>query len=62
MSARDYVFPSRLDLGANISNIQVVKKSFVRKFWKVSGKEIVREVAQRRLEEVSFPQAQSLFV
>ena len=53
IGARDYVFPESSDLVEDIAKIQAVKKSFLRKFWKVSGREIVREAAQQRLEAVS---------
>ena len=53
IGARDYVFPEPSDLVEDIAKIQAVKKSFLRKFWKVSGREIVREAAQQRLEAVS---------
>jgi hypothetical protein len=53
ISAGDYVFPSYSDLSQNISNIQAVKKAFIRRYWKVAGREVVRNVAQSRLEAVS---------
>ena len=53
VGAWDYVFPEPSDLVEDIAKIQAVKKSFLRKFWKVSGREIVREAAQQRLEAVS---------
>ena len=49
IAARDYVFPGHSD----IAKVQAMKKSFLHKFWKVSGREVVREAAQRRLEDVS---------
>ena len=52
--SRDYAFPEYSDLEHDIAKVQTVKRSFLRKFWKVSGREIVREAAQRRLEEVCF--------
>ena len=54
MASRDYAFPEYSELEDDIARIQAVKKSFIRRFWKVSGREVVREVAQRRLEEVGF--------
>ena len=49
IAARDYVFLGHSD----IAKVQAMKKSFLHKFWKVSGREVVREAAQRRLEDVS---------
>ena len=51
ITACDYAFPTYSELEAEISRIQVVKKAFLRRFWKVSRREIVREVARKRLEE-----------
>jgi len=48
---RDYVFPGPSEL-EDIAKIQTVKKLFLRKFWKVSGREMAREAAQQRLEAV----------
>ena len=53
IASRDYVFPEHSELEENIAKVQAVKKSFLRKFWKVSGREVVREIAQRRMEEVN---------
>ena len=53
IGARDYVFPRPSEIEEDTAKIQAVKKSFIRKFWKVTGREIVREAAQRRLETVS---------
>ena len=55
IAARDYVFLGHSELEEDIAKVQAVKKSFLHKFWKVSGREIVREVALRKLEEVCFP-------
>lgn len=48
------MFLSHSELSVNISNVQAMKKSFVRRFWNVSGREIVWEVAPSHLEEVCF--------
>ena len=48
---RDYVFPGPSEL-EDIAKIQTMKKLFLCKFWKVSGREMVREAAQQRLEAV----------
>ena len=53
IAARDFVFPEHSELGGDIMKIQTVKKSFLRKFCKVSGQEVIREAAQRRLENLS---------
>jgi len=53
IAARDYVFPGHSELEEDIAKVQAVKKSFLRKFWKVYGCEAVREAVQRRLEDVS---------
>lgn len=53
LASADYVFPEYLELEVNVAKIQAVKKSFVRKFWKVAGRKTMRDVARSRLEEVS---------
>ena len=50
---RDYVFLGPSELKEDTTKVQTVKKLFLRKFWKVSGREMVREAAQQRLEAVS---------
>ena len=52
IGARDYGFPEPSELDEDTAKIQAVRKSFLRKFWKVSGREMVRETAQQRLEVV----------
>ena len=49
---RDYVFLEPSELEEDTAKVQAVKKLFLRKFWKVSGREMVREAAQQRLEAV----------
>ena len=49
---RDYVFPEPSELEEDTAKVQAVKKLFLRKFWKLSGREMVREAAQQRLEAV----------
>jgi len=49
---RDYVFPEPSELEEDTAKVQAVKKLFLRKFWKVSGREMVREAAQQRLEAI----------
>ena len=49
---RDCVFPGPSELKEDTAKVQTVKKLFLRKFWKVSGREMVREAAQQRLEAV----------
>ena len=53
IAARNYAFPEHSELEEDIAKVQAVKKSFLRKFWKVSGREVVQEVEQQRLEDVS---------
>ena len=53
IGARDYVFPEPSELVEDTAKVQAVKKSFLRKFWKVSGREMVRDAARQRLEAVS---------
>ena len=53
IAAQDYVFPGPSELEEDIAKIQAMKKSFLRKFWKVTSRKIVREATQRRLETVS---------
>ena len=52
ITARDYVFPEHSDLEDEIAKVQVVKKFFLHRFWKVSGRQVVQEAAQQRVEEV----------
>ena len=47
-------FSEYSELESNINRVQAIKKSSLRRFWKVAGRELVREVAQRGLEEVNF--------
>ena len=54
IACRDYSFPDHSELEEDIAKVQAVKRSFLCGFWKVSGREIVCEAAQRRLEEVCF--------
>lgn len=54
LASADFVSPTYSELSPNIANVQAVKKNFVRRFWKVAGREIVRGVAQGRLEAVKF--------
>ena len=49
---RDYVFPEHSDLEDEIAKVQVVKKFFLHRFWNVSGRQVVQEAAQQRVEEV----------
>ena len=54
IGARDYAFPDYAELEDEIAKVQTVKKALLRKFWKLSGRQLVQEVARRRLEEVCF--------
>jgi len=54
IAARDYAFPGHSELEGEIAKVQAVKKSFLRRFWKLSGRQVVQEAARRRLEEVCF--------
>ena len=47
-------FSEYSELEGDIVKLQAVKRSFLHKFWKISGREVDRETARRRLEEVSF--------
>jgi len=47
MAYRDFAVPGYSELEGDVAKIQAVKKAFLRRFWKVSGREVVREVAQR---------------
>ena len=49
---RDYVFSEPSELEEDTAKVQAVKKLFLCKFWKVSGREMVREAVQQRLEAV----------
>ena len=54
IGVRDYAFPDYAELEEEITKVQPVKKAFLRKFWKLSGRQVVQEAARRRLEEVCF--------
>ena len=54
IATRDYAFPGHSELEDEIAKVQAVKKSFLRRFWKLSGRQVVQEAARRRLEEVCF--------
>ena len=49
---RDYAFPDYAELEDEIAKVQIVKKAFLRKFWKLSGRQVIQEAARQRLEEV----------
>jgi len=51
IGVRDYAFPDYAELEEEIAKVQPVKKAFLRKFWKLSGWQVVQEAARRRLEE-----------
>ena len=54
IGARDYAFPDYAEVEEEIAKVQRVKKAFLHKFWKLSGRQVVQEAARRRLEEVCF--------
>ena len=54
IGVRDYAFPDYAELEEEIAKVQPVKKAFLRKFWKLSGRQVVQEAARRRLEDVCF--------
>jgi len=54
ISARDYAFPDYAELEEEIAKVQTIKRAFLRKFWKLSGRQVVQEAARWRLEEVCF--------
>ena len=54
IGARDYAFPDYAELEDEIAKVQTVKKAFLRKFWKLSGWQVVQEAARRRQEDVCF--------
>ena len=41
IAARDYVFPGHSELEEDVAKVQAVKKSFLRRFWKVFGRDAV---------------------
>ena len=45
IGAQDYVFPGPSEIEEDTAKIQAMRKSFLRKFWKVSGREIIQEDA-----------------
>ncbi|RLM85368.1 Clathrin heavy chain 2 -like protein [Panicum miliaceum] len=57
LGSRD-LYPLHSELGRNFENIQVVKKSFVRRFWKETGREIMREIARSRKEAAKAVEAE----
>jgi len=46
IASRDYVFSEYSELEGDIAKVQAVKRSFLCKFWKISGREVVRETAR----------------
>ena len=46
IATRDYAFPDCADLEDEIVKVQVVKKSFLDRFCKVSGRQVVQEAAR----------------
>jgi len=54
IGVRDYAFPDYAELEEEITKVQPVKKAFLHKFWKLSGRQVVQEAARWRLEEVCF--------
>ena len=54
IGVRDYAFPDYAELEEEIAKVQPVKKAFLRKFWKLSGRQVIQEAARQRLEEVCF--------
>lgn len=53
LSSKEFIYPSFAELKSDIEKIQVVKKSFIRRFWKLSGRQAVRAISVVRLAEVS---------
>jgi len=47
-----YQFPESLELQACSSRIQSVEKAFLRRFWMSAGRQVLRDTARQRLEEV----------
>ena len=47
-----YQFPESSELQACSSRIQAVKKAFLRRFWLSAGRQVLRDTACQRLEEV----------
>ena len=54
IAAWDYAFLDHSELEDEIAKVRAVKKSFLRRFWKLSGRQVVQEAARQRLEEVCF--------
>ena len=52
IAAPGYQLPKSSELETCSSRIQVVKKSFLRKFWLSPGRQALRDIARQRLEEV----------
>lgn len=53
LGSKEFVYPAFEDLKSDIEKIQAVNKAFIRRFWKVSGREAVRTISVARLAEVS---------
>ena len=47
-----YQIPEPSELQACSSRIQAVKKAFLRRFWLSAGRQVLRDIARQRLEEV----------
>ena len=43
IGARYYAFPDYAELEDEIAKVQTVKKAFLRKFWKLSGRQVVQK-------------------
>ena len=46
IAARDYAFPDHAELEDEIAKVQAIKKYFLRRFWKLSGRQVVQEAAR----------------
>jgi len=53
LADRGFDFASHEELASKMESIQSVKKAFLRRFWLVSGREIIRAIAAVQLEAVS---------
>ena len=46
IAVRDYAFPDHAELEDEIAKVQAIKKYFLRRFWKLSGRQVVQEAAR----------------
>lgn len=53
LGSKEFTYPGFAELKSDMEKVLAIKKSFIRRFWKLSGREAVRAVCAARLAEVS---------